>query len=59
MMGSVIGYAMAIEHKKLHQATVDRLSFSQEDNVLEIGFGPGTAVKLAARRAAFVAGVDP
>jgi len=58
-MGSVVGYAMAIEHKKLHQAVVDRLVLSQEDKVLEIGFGPGTAVKLAARHAAFVAGVDP
>ncbi len=53
VMGSVI------EHKQLHQAAVDRLLLAQEDNVLEIGFGPGTAVKLAARHAGFVAGVDP
>jgi ubiquinone/menaquinone biosynthesis C-methylase UbiE len=58
VLGSVVGYAMAIEHKKLHQSVVDRLVLSREDDVLEIGFGPGTAVKLAARHAAFVAGVD-
>ena len=58
VMGSVVGFAMAIEHKKLHQAVVDRLMLSREENVLEIGFGPGTAVKLAARNAALVAGVD-
>jgi ubiquinone/menaquinone biosynthesis C-methylase UbiE len=49
---------MAIEHKALHKAVVDRLSLKSSDVVLEIGFGPGTAIRLAARQASLVAGID-
>lgn len=50
---------MAIQHKKLHREVVERLSLTPEDHVLEIGFGAGTAVEMAARSAAFVGGIDP
>ncbi len=49
---------MALEHRALHRAVVERLGLTGDDRVLEIGFGPGTAVQLAALRAAHVSGVD-
>jgi SAM-dependent methyltransferase len=58
MVGALVGYAMAIEHKSLHRAVVDKLSLTQGDVVLEIGFGPGTAIQLASRQASMVAGID-
>jgi ubiquinone/menaquinone biosynthesis C-methylase UbiE len=57
-LGRLVGYAMALEHRALHRAAVDRLELRPADEVLEIGFGPGTAIRLAAARAAFVAGVE-
>lgn len=49
---------MALEHRSLHRAVVDRLGLRPDDRVLEIGFGPGTAIRLAALRAAHVSGID-
>jgi len=59
LLGSLVGEAMAIEHQALHREIVDRLALKASDRVLEIGFGPGTALRLAARKAEFVAGIDP
>jgi len=59
VVGSLAGVAMAMEHKKLHKEVVHRLSLGPSDRVLEIGFGPGTAIKLASAQASFVAGIDP
>jgi len=59
LLGSLVGEAMAIEHRALHREIVDRLSLKAGDRVLEIGFGPGTTLRLAARKAGFVAGIDP
>jgi len=58
-LGALVGAAMALEHRQLHRAVVDRLGLGAADRVLEVGFGPGTALRLAATRAAFVAGIDP
>jgi SAM-dependent methyltransferase len=58
-LGWLVGHAMALEHRALHRAVVARLALRPDDEVLEIGFGPGTAIRLASTRAAFVAGVDP
>jgi ubiquinone/menaquinone biosynthesis C-methylase UbiE len=57
-VGWLVGHAMALEHRALHRAVVDRLDLKPDDAALEIGFGPGTALRLAASRAAFVAGVE-
>jgi len=57
-LGSLVGVAMAIEHKALHKAVVERLSLDATDHVLEIGFGSGTAIKLASAQASFVAGIE-
>jgi len=59
LLGALIGVAMAIEHAVLHWTAVNRLSLSTSDRVLEVGFGPGTAIKLASMRAGFVAGIEP
>jgi SAM-dependent methyltransferase len=59
ILGALIGAAMAIEHKELHRAVVERLGLDSTDRVLEIGFGPGTAIRLAAPLASFVAGIEP
>jgi ubiquinone/menaquinone biosynthesis C-methylase UbiE len=59
LLGSLVGAAMAQEHKRLHREIVDRLRLNANDRVLEIGFGPGTAMSLAAEKAGFVAGIDP
>ena len=59
ILGSLIGMAMAVEHKTLHKEVVERLALMPADKVLEIGFGPGTALRLAAVRAGFVAGIEP
>lgn len=58
-LGTLIGVAMAIEHSVLHRTVVNRLSLSTSDRVLEVGFGPGTAIKLASMQAGFVAGIEP
>jgi SAM-dependent methyltransferase len=59
LLGSLVGVAMAMEHKMLHRAVVDRLGLSAADRVLEVGFGPGTALTLASIKAGFVAGIEP
>ncbi len=58
-LGALVGFAMAIEHRELHRAVVERLGLDTGDRVLEAGFGPGTAIRLAAARASFVAGIEP
>jgi len=58
LLGRLAGHAMALEHRALHRAVVDRLELTSRDRVLEVGFGPGTAVRLAARTAGQVCGVD-
>ncbi|MDA8346869.1 MAG: class I SAM-dependent methyltransferase [Thermaerobacter sp.] len=58
LLGWLVGYAMALEHRSLHRAVIDHLALNQDDRVLEIGFGPGTAIRLAALHAAHVSGID-
>ncbi len=58
LVGRLIGHAMALEHRTLHREVVRRLQLEPDDRVLEIGFGPGTAIQLAAQQAAHVSGVD-
>ncbi|HTO22004.1 MAG TPA: class I SAM-dependent methyltransferase [Spirochaetia bacterium] len=57
-LGFLVGAAMAIEHRALHKAVVERLSLDATDRVLEIGFGSGNAIKLASGHASFVAGIE-
>ena len=59
VLGSLVGQVMAFEHRKLHRTVVEKLALTSQDKALEIGFGAGAAIKIAARQAAFVAGIDP
>jgi cyclopropane fatty-acyl-phospholipid synthase-like methyltransferase len=45
-------------NRERNRRTLELLELGPGDRVLEIGFGPGLAVKWAARRARFVAGID-
>lgn len=59
-LGSLAGRVMAYKNAEMNQFAIDALEIEQDDQILEIGFGPGHGVEMAARRAAggFVAGVD-
>ena len=57
--GLLAGLAMLIGHGSVARLAADLTSVSETDRVVDIGCGPGTAVREAARRGAHVAGVDP
>jgi SAM-dependent methyltransferase len=43
--GSVIGHAMAIANRRPNRIAIDALGVAPSDVVLELGFGPGRAIK--------------
>jgi ubiquinone/menaquinone biosynthesis C-methylase UbiE len=59
-VGSLVGRLMAYKNAEINQFAVEALGIERNDQVLEIGFGPGHAIEMSARRATggFVAGVD-
>jgi SAM-dependent methyltransferase len=59
--GAAIGYAMAWTHRSRTAWVLSLLHLKPDDRVLEIGFGPGAAIRDAAKLVpqGFVAGVDP
>ena len=58
IMGWLVGWLMAVETRERNAWAVSELHLRPTDNVLEIGFGPGSAIAEAAKTARFVAGVD-
>ena len=60
-VGAVVGHLMAVKNLPMNRLVVELLDVKPEDAVLEIGFGPGQAIKLLAERtpAAIIAGIDP
>ncbi len=58
--GRVVGHLMAVKNDAINRFAVECLHVQPDDRVLEIGFGPGTAVALIASRIANgqVSGVD-
>jgi ubiquinone/menaquinone biosynthesis C-methylase UbiE len=58
--GSVIGYVMAIANRRPNQLAIDALEITPSDVVLELGFGPGSAIQAVASRASAgcVLGID-
>jgi ubiquinone/menaquinone biosynthesis C-methylase UbiE len=48
-----------IRRRPIAHAVVDAARLDPADRVIDIGCGPGTAVRCAARRAAAAAGIDP
>jgi ubiquinone/menaquinone biosynthesis C-methylase UbiE len=57
--GAAMGFFMLFLGRGNARLAVERASVSDVDRVVDIGCGPGTAVRAAARRGASVIGVDP
>ena len=59
-LGWIVGHLMALEHGKLYRVAIEQLDVQPDDRVLEIGFGPGTSIRMLAQRATegSVAGVE-
>ncbi len=59
-VGRIAGKIMAnsASNRERSEWTLSLLKIQPADKVLEIGFGPGLAIEMAARAAGFVAGVD-
>lgn len=58
-IGLVAGLAMLVCGRAAAGLAADLASVSEADRVVDIGCGPGNAVRAAARRGARVTGVDP
>ena len=60
-LGLVAGELLAWRNRGLNRWTIGLLALEPASRVLEIGFGPGVGVRIAASRArrGMVAGVDP
>lgn len=57
--GLLAGLTMIVRRGTVARLTADLASVSEADRVVDVGCGPGTAVREAARRGARVTGVDP
>jgi ubiquinone/menaquinone biosynthesis C-methylase UbiE len=57
--GLFAGLAMLVAGRANARWAADLASVSDTDRVVDIGCGPGSAVRAAARRGAWVTGVDP
>lgn len=57
-LGKFIGFLMSRRTKAANDRTLALLDIQLNDKVLEIGFGPGLAIKKASEKAGFVAGID-
>ena len=59
MTGLLAGLAMIVAGSTAARLVADLAAVSDADNVVDVGCGPGSAVREAARRGARVIGVDP
>ena len=59
-IGRMAGHVMAVKNGGMNRATIAHLDLQPNDRVLEIGFGPGKAIRMVAERLpnGFVAGLD-
>jgi ubiquinone/menaquinone biosynthesis C-methylase UbiE len=57
--GLFAGLAMILRGRSVAQLVADLAAVSAADDVVDVGCGPGSAVREAARRGARVTGVDP
>ena len=59
-LGGLVGRGMARQNKESNDWTISLLNVQPDDHVLEVGFGPGLAIKSVSQMAAkgFVAGID-
>ncbi len=59
LLGRLGGIIMARTNRSYAAWVVDTIGVQPEDNVLDIGCGPGVAIELLAAKARRVAGLDP
>ena len=59
-LGYLVGQAMAVKNRARIQWAIELLDVQKSDRILEIGFGPGLAVREMAKAATsgFIAGID-
>jgi ubiquinone/menaquinone biosynthesis C-methylase UbiE len=60
-IGRIAGWIMALQNRTMNRITVEQLKIAPDDSVLEIGFGPGEAIKYLTRKsqARTITGIDP
>ncbi len=60
IIGKIVGRGMARQNKESNDWTISLLNIQAEDHVLEVGFGPGVAIKSVSQMTTkgFVAGID-
>lgn len=60
-LGALVGHLMALKNAPINRLAVERLDVQPDDRILEIGFGPGTAIERIAERleTGTVSGIDP
>jgi ubiquinone/menaquinone biosynthesis C-methylase UbiE len=57
--GLLLGLTMAVGRRDVVRLALDRTRVSTTDHVVDVGCGPGTAARGAARLGAIVTGIDP
>jgi ubiquinone/menaquinone biosynthesis C-methylase UbiE len=57
-LGWLIGHVMAVKNRERSEWVLAQLGLDRDSDVLEVGFGPGTDIRRAARIGRFVAGID-
>jgi ubiquinone/menaquinone biosynthesis C-methylase UbiE len=59
-LGRLVGMILAIKNRERNAWTISMLEIHPDDQVLEIGFGPGQAIEAVAKLTpkGFVAGID-
>lgn len=59
VLGRLGGMVMAQTNQPCAAWVIDLLAIRENDNVLEVGFGPGVGIQFLAASARYVAGIDP
>jgi SAM-dependent methyltransferase len=61
LVGWLVGHLMATKNAPINRLAVELLDARPGDRILEVGFGPGTAIEMLAKetQAQSIAGVDP
>lgn len=61
LLGSFVGWLMAAKNRPMNHAIVELLDPQPNETILEIGYGPGTAIQQLIRttRVKHITGIDP